>query len=216
MTRMRIQQAAALVALAGLAACNNGGRSSSGDTASVASAPPPMSTPASAPPPAAPAACRTGDLSVAKVSSDAGAGQRYGTYAFVNTGPEACTLQGYPTVVLFDQDGQRADSVTAVQTEAAYNNVGGPPQATTLAPRGKAVFFTSFTGIQATDKPCVTVSRLQITPPGNTQAIELQDALSICTGQFRVSPVRRGSAAAVSSGGGSGAAPNNPNSSVFY
>ena len=212
---MRILCGVAAVALFGLAGCGkSGGDQQSTTTTTVASTTAPASTPLSAPPPPSPPpACRAGDLTLTKVSSDAGAGQRSGVYGFINTGPEACMLQGYPTVLLFDADGNQTDQVTAVQSPATYGAAGGPPQPVTLAPHARAVFFTSFTGIQATDKPCVAISRLQVTPPGNTQAIDLQDTLSVCTGVFHVSPVRRFTALA---GAGTPATSNNPNKSVFY
>ena len=72
---------------------------------------------------------------------------------------------------------------------------GGPPTDVNIAPKGRAVFFIAFTGIQATDKPCIAVARLQVTPPGNTQALELQDTLSVCTEQIRLTPVRAYNAA---------------------
>jgi hypothetical protein len=149
---------------------------------------PPAATPAETPLTAPP--CRSGDLSVRRLAADAGAGQRQVTYAFVNNGPAACGLRGYPTLVAFDADGKRLDDLQMVQTEANYFNTGGPPMEVVLNPAGRAVFFISFTGIQATDRPCQAVARLQITPPGNTQAIELQDTLQPCTGEVRLTPMR--------------------------
>ncbi len=157
-------------------------------------APPPAPVPA---PP-----CRSGDLSLSKVGADAGAGQRQVTYAFVNNGAAACSLKGYPTLSLFDADGKRADGVTTVQTEQSYFNVGGPPQDVNIAHNARGLFYISFTGIQATDKPCVAIARVQATPPGNTQAIEVSDTLSVCTGQIRLSPIRPDSGAGV--GGANG------------
>jgi hypothetical protein len=60
----------------------------------------------------------------------------------------------------------------------------------TVPAGGRALFFLSFTGAQVTDKPCLAVARLQVTPPGNTQAIEVQDTLQVCTGQVRLTPAR--------------------------
>lgn len=205
--------AVAAVALVGLAACNQGSKHEGGGDTAPVSTQPPASTP---PPPTVAPPCRSGDLGLVKVGEDAGAGQRAVTYAFVNNGPAACLLQGYPTVVLFDANGQRLDDITIVQSEQDYFNTGGAPQPVTVQPKGRAVFFTSFTGIQATDKPCEAVARLQVTPPGNSQAIEVQDSLSVCTGQMRLSPVR---AKAPSAGGATKAVNtknNNPNSTVFY
>jgi hypothetical protein len=153
--------------------------------------------------------CRAGDLGVARIGTDAGAGQRVVAYALINNGRTPCALRGYPTVDLFDPDGRRLESVQVVQSEANTLNTGGPPQEVDVPPGGRAVFFLGFTGAQVTDKPCVAVSRLQVTPPGNTQALELQDTLQICTGQARLTPVRpdTGAASATHAERQSGAGP---------
>jgi hypothetical protein len=205
--------AIAVIGALGLSACGNGHKSN-GDQGPASAPPPPVSS--NPPPPAQPSPCHAGDLSLSKTASDAGAGQRYGTYAFTNNGAEACTLQGYPTIVLFDANGQKLDGVTPVQTEQDYSNVGGPPTLVTIKSKGRALFYTSFTGIQATDAPCVVATRLQVTAPGNSQAQELSDELNICTGQIHISPVR---SSVIHTGGGAAASHtknNNPNSTVFY
>jgi membrane-bound inhibitor of C-type lysozyme len=136
------------------------------------------------------AICASGDLSLARVSEDAGAGQRQVVYSLKNNGRSACVLKGYPTLELIDANGADAP-VKLVQTEAAFISLGGPPQDVTLAANGQAVFFIGFTGIQATDKPCVAVSRLRAIPPGNSQAIEIEDSIQPCTGEVKVTPVRQ-------------------------
>lgn len=195
---------AAILVLA-LSGCGQGGKtpaSSSGPgTANVGSAvgSAPTSTVASAP--GAPA-CKSGDLALNRINEDAGAGHRVVTYGLVNNGPAACVVNGYPTLSLIDADGRRTDAINVVQTDQAFFNVGGPAQPVTLGPGGKGVFFLSFAGIQATDKPCIAVAKLDVTPPGNTQSIELADTLQVCTGEVRLSPVRPNQGA-VTSGGGS-------------
>ena len=201
---------AAVLALV-VSGCGQGGKtpaSSSGPgTANVgpAVASSAQSTPASAP--GAPA-CKSGDLALNRINEDAGAGHRVVTYGVVNNGPAACTLTGYPTLTLIDADGRRTDAINVVQTDQAFYNVGGPAQPVTLAPSGKGVFFLSFAGIQATDKPCIAVSKLDVTPPGNTQSIELSDTLQICTGEARLSPIRPNQGAVTGGNSGQGA--------VFY
>jgi hypothetical protein len=169
----------------------------------VASAPAPASAAPSSP------ACKSGDLTLSRISEDAGAGHRVVTYGVVNNSHAACSLTGYPTLTLIDTDGRRTDAVTVVATDQAFYNVGGPPQAVNLTPGGKAVFFLSFAGIQATEKPCTAISRLIVIPPGNNQAIELADTLQVCTGEVRLSPIRPNQGA-LTSGGGTGSGP------VFY
>lgn len=135
-------------------------------------------------------ACRSGDLQLTRQEADAGAGQRFVVYAFVNSSAAACSLKGYPTLVLFDSTGRTLDGVRSVQSETGGGVSSGPPMAVNLEPRGRAVFYVTYTGIQATDAPCLEATRIQVTPPGNSQAIELADTLNPCTGEVRLSPVR--------------------------
>ena len=65
-----------------------------------------------------------------------------------------------------------------------------PPAEVALQPNGRAVFYVSYTGIQATDKACVTSKTLRLTPPGNTQAIEAADVVAPCTDHITLGPVR--------------------------
>lgn len=132
--------------------------------------------------------CKSGDLSLKQIAADAGAGQRHVTYAFINNSATACTLNGYPTAVWLDADGKPLDGVTVVQSEAGP--VTGPPSEVALQSHARAVFFVSYTGIQATDKACVTASTLQATPPGNSQAIQIADDIAPCTDHVTLGPVR--------------------------
>ena len=147
-------------------------------------------TPPAAQAPAAVTTCRSGDLSLTRVSEDAGAGQRHVVYALTNNAAAACTLKGYVTAAWFDADGAALDGVTVVQSDAQMSSTSGPPSEVALAPKGRAVFYVSYTGIQATDKACVSSKRLRATPPGNTQAIEIDDVVAPCTDRITLGPVR--------------------------
>lgn len=68
--------------------------------------------------------------------------------------------------------------------------IGGAPGEVAIAPGARAVFFVSYTGIQATDKACVKAARLRATPPGNSQAIEIADDIAPCTDHVTLGPVR--------------------------
>jgi membrane-bound inhibitor of C-type lysozyme len=135
------------------------------------------------------ASCKSGDLGVRRVSEDAGAGQRHVVYAFVNNARTVCSLKGYATALWLDANGKPLDGVTVIQSEAG-GPVSGPPTEIALQPNGRAVFYVSYTGIQATDKACVTSTRLRLTPPGNTQAIEVYDVIAPCTDHITLGPVR--------------------------
>ena len=139
---------------------------------------------ASAPP------CRSGDLSLRRVSEEAGAGQRQVTYAFVNNARAACSLKGFPTLTWYDENGKALAGVKVIQSEAAMFETSGPPTEVMLAPGGRAVFYISFSAVQSGKKACPVGARLQATPPENSQILELDDRIQPCTGQVRVGPVR--------------------------
>ena len=80
--------------------------------------------------------------------------------------------------------------MTVTQTDAQMSSASGPPAEIALAPKGRAVFYVSYTGIQATDKACVSSKRLRATPPGNTQAMEIDDVVAPCTDHISLGPVR--------------------------
>jgi hypothetical protein len=137
------------------------------------------------------------------MNEEAGAGHRVVTYGLVNNGAAACSLEGYPKLGLFDADGRRTSGVIVNETDAAVYNVGGPAKPVTLKPGGKGVFFVQFAGIQATDKPCVTISKIEVTPPGEKEALELADSLQVCTGEVQLSPIRPSQGALTSGNSGS-------------
>lgn len=134
--------------------------------------------------------CKSGDLALAHQSDDAGAGQREVVYAFTNNGPAACSLTGFPTLALIDAQGQTISSVTTVQSQDGDFAANGAPATVNLAPKGLGVFRIRYTGISGAGKPCVNTAKIRVTPPGNTQAIDVNDALQVCDTQVMLSPVR--------------------------
>ena len=156
-----------------------------GNTANMAAA---NNTAGSTAPNATP--CKSGDLALAHQSDDAGAGQREVVYAFTNGGPAACSLTGFPTLALIDAQGQTISSVTTVQSQDGDFAANGAPATVNLAPKGLAVFRIRYTGISGAGKPCVNTAKIRVTPPGNNQAIDVNDALQVCDTQVMLSPVR--------------------------
>ncbi|HEY3814928.1 MAG TPA: DUF4232 domain-containing protein [Caulobacteraceae bacterium] len=192
----------ALAALAtlSLAACGQGkpaNNAAANDTANVGA--PVGNTVATTPannmagsttPPANAAPCKSGDLSLAHQSDDAGAGQREVVYAFTNNAAAACSLTGFPTLALIDAKGQPITSVPTVQSQDGDFAANGAPATVNLAPKGTAVFRIRYTGISGAGIPCVNTAKIRVTPPGNTQAIDVNDALQVCSTQIMLSPVR--------------------------
>lgn len=191
-----------LLALLALCACEREKpRSPSPTTAPTGTPPPaPVATRPASPPAAAPAqapatvaavggACRSGELTLKRIATEAAAGARFATFALSSVAPAACTLAGYPTVVLYDANGRKL-AVRVVQTEQAYAEAGGPPAPVTLAPAGRAVFHLAWGAVASDAGPCLTAARVQVTPPGGDQALEVEERMEVCGGQLRVSPVR--------------------------
>lgn len=145
----------------------------------------PLPPAATQPSPLDPIACKTADLQLKHFSDDAGAGQRHVVYALTNTGATACTLRGFVTATWFDAAGQPLDGVNVLQSQGQES-----PGPITVAPAGRAVFDISFTGIQATDKACVTSATLTVTPPANTQSIQIDDVIAPCTDHITLNPIR--------------------------
>ncbi len=143
--------------------------------------------------------CRSGDLSLRRVSQDAGAGQRHATYALLNNSRAACSLKGYPTLAWYDADGKALPGVKVIQSEANMFETSGPPAEVTLLPGGRGIFHIAYSGLQQGSKACPASARLQATPPENSQILEVDDTIKPCGGQVRVGPVRtdsdRGAAA---------------------
>lgn len=137
------------------------------------------------------APCRSGDLTLRRVGEEAGAGQRAVTYAFVNQGPMACSLRGFATLQWTDADGKPLAGLKVIQSEAAmFGSSGAPADVVLSANGGRGVFHISFSGVQQGAKACPVSAKLQATPPGNTQVLEIDDRIQPCTGQVRVGPVR--------------------------
>jgi hypothetical protein len=187
------------IAALSLTACNQPQKpanpASGGDTANVgpATGQPPNTgvtqTGATNPAPNA-TPCKSGDLALAHQSDDAGAGQREVVYAFTNNGPAACSLTGFPTLVLIDAQGQPISSVTTVQSQDGDFAANGAPSTVNIASKTTAVFRIRYTGISGAGKPCVNSAKVRVTPPGNSQAIDVNDALQVCDTQIMISPVR--------------------------
>ncbi|HWE45360.1 MAG TPA: DUF4232 domain-containing protein [Caulobacteraceae bacterium] len=195
---MKLAHGAFVLAALSLAACNPSKPATPANASDTANVGPASGTPTNtatntagsgAPAPSA-TPCKSGDLSLAHQSDDAGAGQREVVYAFTNNAAAACSLTGFPTLALIDAQGQTIGSVPTVQSEDGDFAANGAPATVNLAPKGKAVFRIRYTGISGAGIACVNTARIRVTPPGNTQAIEVNDALQICDTKVMLSPVR--------------------------
>ena len=144
-------------------------------------APSPTATgPASAPVvDSQPQPCSTGDLGLSVGPANGTAGSVYYPLLLTNKSDVTCTLYGYPGVALISQPGG------AVVGAAAVRNPTFPAEQVSLAPGAvaHASLQVAFAGNYpaAVCKP-VTAHWLQVFPPGEYAAIDIQFTAQTCAG----------------------------------
>lgn len=158
-------------------------------------APGPVSTPEPAPGGVLPAAapCRGPQLKLSTESGDAGAGNRVTNIGIQNIGATACSLTGYPGVVLQDRQGRNLTAIRSEQSPGSYFTAGQAPAPVTLAPQAKAAFELAWSVVPNEAQgqtSCPNVTRIRVTAPNDTAAASLDMAFAPCGGRVRVSPIR--------------------------
>ncbi|RZJ32118.1 MAG: DUF4232 domain-containing protein [Brevundimonas sp.] len=158
-------------------------------------APGPVPTPQPAPGGVLPAAapCRGPQLKLSTEGGDAGAGNRVANIGVQNIGRTACSLTGYPGVVLQDRQGRNLTAIRSEQSLGSYFTQSQPPTPVLLAPQAKAAFELAWNVVPNEAEgqtTCPNVSRIRVTAPGDTSAVSLDMAFSPCSSRVRVSPLR--------------------------
>lgn len=152
-----------------------------------------------APPPApqgdtsAAAPCRGPQLRLSDEGGDAGAGNRVRNIGLQNIGAAACSLTGYPGVVLQDRQGRALTAIRAEQAPGSYFTEGQAPAPVILAPQDKAAFELAWNVMPnegAGERTCPSATRIRVTAPGDTSPVGLDLGLTPCGGRVKVSPVR--------------------------
>lgn len=149
--------------------------------------PPSAAAQALLPPGAAPD-CTAASLSLKFLNEDAGAGQRYDTFAVSNRGTAACAVQGFARVRLIGDTGAQVPGVT-VEQSLTTGPTSGPAQRIELQPGKRAVFYMHWTPIQSGEETCPHVTRLDVTAPGGKSGLIPLDATP-CGGHVQISPLR--------------------------
>ena len=137
-----------------------------------------------------PTRCETSQLSVRRVSEDAGVGNVALTYAFSNNASSPCNLYGYPGLALLDAKGQPLEGVKVIRSQDTYFSSKQPRQQVTLAPGTQASFQIAYNHISSPEEHCPMSSKIEITPPNAYQHFTLTEQIKPCTGKVRVTPVR--------------------------
>ena len=142
--------------------------------------------PASAP-------CRGPQLKLSADGGDAGAGNRVSILGVQNLGAQACSLTGYPTVVLQDRQGRNLTAIRSQQSLGSYFRQGQVPTPVNLSPQGKAFFDIAWNVVPNEgqgERTCPSAARIRITAPGDTAGVSLNQAFTPCGGRIHVSPFR--------------------------
>jgi len=158
-------------------------------------APGPVPTPTPAPGGVLPAAapCRGPQLKLSDEGGDAGAGNRVSNIGIQNISSTACSLTGYPGVVLQDRQGRNLTAIRSEQSPGSYFTAGQAPTPVLLAPQAKAAFELAWNVVPNEAQgqtTCPNVARIRVTAPGDTSAVSMNMTFSPCSSRVRVSPVR--------------------------
>jgi membrane-bound inhibitor of C-type lysozyme len=153
----------------------------------------PPAAPAAAAAPGVPSPCRGPQLKLSADGGDAGAGNRVSIFGVQNVGAQACSLTGYPTVLLQDRQGRDLTGIRADETPGSYFRAGQTPTPVRLDPQAKAFFDIAWNVVpdeSQGQRTCPSVARIRMTAPGDTSPVSLDRALSPCGGRVRVRPFR--------------------------
>jgi membrane-bound inhibitor of C-type lysozyme len=153
--------------------------------------PGPQPAPGGVPPAAVP--CRGPQLKLSADGGDAGAGNRVSILGVQNVGTRACSLTGFPTVVLQDRQGRNLTAIRADQSPGSYFREGQAPTSVELVSQGKAYFDIAWSVVPNEgngETNCPSAARIRMIAPGDTSPVTLTQAFTPCGGRIRVSPFR--------------------------
>lgn len=139
------------------------------------------------------APCKGPQLKLSNEGGDAGMGNRVANIGVQNIGTSACSLTGYPGVVLQDRQGRNLTAIRSEQSTGSYFTQGQAPAPVTLAPNAKAAFELAWNVVPnegAGEKTCPSAARIRVTAPGDTSPVSLAMTFTPCSSRVRVSPIR--------------------------
>lgn len=140
--------------------------------------------------------CNPEVLSVEQIAGDSNGLIRSMKLAFMNRGPVACRLGGYPGITLLDPEGANIGSIatekiSSSRVEAELSKAPAPPAETavpaiTLMPHAVAAFQVVWT----TGTNCSSVGQIVVTAPGSQRAFTVSQPMRICAGRVQVTELR--------------------------
>lgn len=157
-----------------------GSATAAGPTDGAPDSAPPSVVGDSTPQPAG--ACSAPALTIAEAGREGAAGSVFVTLRLTNTSGTPCTVTGYPTLELLDDQG----------LPLATSNIkdGGPGETVTLAQGGAASFVVAFSTVGSGGDDCTPAAQLAITLSGTDEPadVPVRD-FAPCRGELRVRPV---------------------------
>jgi hypothetical protein len=180
--------------LAALVACTSPGPTASAQPSGsgTATTAPPPATPSRSAQAAAGARCTTAQLSLAVTPGASAAGHVGLQLLFTNTSASACTMSGYPGVSF-------VTGPSGTQIGDAAQRVGGPVEAVSLAPQGRAhanLLLGQVGNYPADACRPTQAAGLRVYPPDETTALYVASARQVCaapgTGFAQIYPVQAG------------------------
>jgi membrane-bound inhibitor of C-type lysozyme len=175
----------------GVAILERCSRPASGVDTPVGPTPLPTPAPGGVLPAALP--CKSNQLKLSADGGDAGMGHRLATLGVQNIGPQACSLTGYPAVVLLDGRGRSLTTIKIDQHPGSYLSGGMAPRPVNLAPQAKGYFDIAWTVVPnegAGERVCPGAATVRFSAPGDTNFIAFAQAFTPCGGRIDVSPIR--------------------------
>ena len=139
------------------------------------------------------APCKSPQLALSAEGGDAGTGNRVAIIGVQNIGTRACSLSGYPGVVVQDRQGRDLTTVRAEQSLGSYFRAGQVPAPVELKARAKAFFDLVWTVVPNEtlgETVCPSAARVRMTAPGDTSAVSLDQEFTPCGRRIQVSPFR--------------------------
>ena len=146
-----------------------------------------------APPPQAQGsqACNRADLDVRAGKVEGAAGSTFRRINFVNTGPSACTIQGWPRIVFRNADGHRigkpARRTRSRPADLVSIPAGGKARSTVRVPNPGSFSPADCRPRQAEE--------IRVTPPHRSFSVRLAWSIDVCSkpaGRTSVDAIHRG------------------------
>jgi hypothetical protein len=135
--------------------------------------------------------CQGAQLTIVPDFSSAGTGHVALELRLHNVSAQACTLQGYATIILLD--GARRPLPTVLHWgPGGFFNFNRPVRPVTLAPSGSAYLALSWVHIPTPGQSCPPSPNLVVLPPGASSALLVAlvpGSVDACGGQLTVSAV---------------------------